>query len=171
MTFKKYFHAAFAFSAVALSGAVALPAQAQTKAALTRDVDRPTAQPVNGTCSSYRVSGSIKCNLYRVPAGKRLVVETVFYNVSVAPGASIYALVYGEDTGSTDLTYLGNPNVFGLAPTPGYNFAGRFQTYTATQPLKLYVDENHFFAAAGAHASASNDFLWTFGFSGYVVDK
>lgn len=52
-------------------------AHAQTiKPALTRDVDRPTAQPVYAECDAdSTIFGS--CQLYTVPAGKTLVVEVV----------------------------------------------------------------------------------------------
>jgi hypothetical protein len=69
MSFKKGRIAA-ASIATALVG-VPSSALAQVKPALMRDVDRPSAQPVTGSCFAFSAGFNLtKCVLYTVPAGK-----------------------------------------------------------------------------------------------------
>ncbi len=63
----------------------AAPAFAQ-RAALVRDIDRPAAQPVGVTCKMYFSAIQVTCNLLTVPAGKRLVVESVTWHVPTVAG-------------------------------------------------------------------------------------
>jgi hypothetical protein len=142
---------------------------AQAKAALTRDVDRATAQPATGACSAFSNGiGTLKCALYTVPAGKRLVVETVSYRMTTASGTPIYFVNFGEDVGFADLPF-GTPNIFNVAPVFAYASGGD-TTYTGTQALRMYVDENKVFAAGGSRGGSVN-YEQRFSFSGYLVDK
>ena len=161
--------AAAAAMAAFFSVAFVMPAQAQVKAAFTRDVDRPTAQPVNGACTTAADGfGSIKCALYSVPAGKRLVVETVSYKMTTASGTAVYFVTFGQDAGFANLPF-GYPNIYNLTPVFTYEFASG-RTYTGAQALQMYIDENQTFAAGGARGGTVN-YVNTFAFSGYLVDK
>ncbi len=169
MKSKTLFPVVAAAAAALFSLNLVTPAEAQVKAALTRDVDRPTAQPVTGAC--YAASdglGNIKCSLYSVPAGKRLVVETVSYKMVTASSTSAYFINFGEDAGFANLSF-GYPNVFNVTPSFAYEQGGA-RVYTATQALQMYVDENKTLAAGGVRGGGAN-YLNTFSFSGYLVDK
>lgn len=158
-----------AAAATLVNFACVATATAQVKAALTRDVDRATAQPAHGVCNATSDSfGAIKCTLYSVPAGKRLVVETVSYQMATASGTPVYSVVFGEDTGSA-LLRLGDPNVFSLTPMFAYEQGGA-HVYTGTQALLMYVDENKIFAGGGVRGGMAN-YVQEFSFSGYLVDK
>lgn len=72
-------------------GSVA-PAMAQ-KAALVRDIDRPSVSPVAVQCN---LSGNT-CQLYVVPANMVLVVETFSFNALLLAGTtSIWPNLYGN---------------------------------------------------------------------------
>lgn len=160
--------AAAAIAALALV-ALVTPAHAQVKAALTRDVDRPSAQPVNGTCTTASDTvGAIKCALYSVPAGKRLVVETVSYKMATASGSAVYFVTYGQDAGFASLPF-GYPNILSVTPAFAYEQAGA-RIYTGAQALQMYIDENQSFAAGGSRGGTAN-YVQSFSFSGYLVDK
>lgn len=56
------------------------PAAAQ-KAALVRDVDRPSVNPVAAKCSAFPIANTGSCIVYTVPANMVLVVETVVFEI------------------------------------------------------------------------------------------
>ena len=159
---------------------VVAPAHAQAKPALVRDVDRSTLQPVNGYCYSYTSGnfGPLKCTLYSVPAGKRLVVETVSYSGRFHPGKAPNQIVFG----------LNNPNLgvvifpAGAAPgTPIYSntysvipmlaYEGDYRYFGLAQTLRMYIDESQSFAASAFEDGSNNEQPQYFAFSGYLVDK
>lgn len=167
---KLLYSIAAAVSAVVLNVAVVTPAHAQVKAALTRDVDRPSAQPVNATCRTF---SDAKCILYTVPAGKRLVVETVSYVAYSTSAGRIDSIYFGQDVADVYGFLLPdvNTNIYSVAPVLTSDAAG-LRRYNATQPLRAYIDENQRLAAAvysggvGAYSTPQ-----TLIFSGYLVDK
>jgi len=62
-------------------------------------VDRAAAQPVNGACSGFSAAFNItKCALYTVPAGKRLVVESISFQAYSDSAQSVVRLLFGKDT-------------------------------------------------------------------------
>jgi hypothetical protein len=156
-----------AASVLALSCMFVSPAHAQ-KAALTRDIDRPSAQPVNGTCQASTQFGSIKCNLYTVPAGKRLVVETVSYRATAPGSSSIGQVLFGQDAGYSNLI-LGLPNTYLISPSLIITDGG-IKVYGGTQALVAYIDEGKTLAAGVIVIGATN-YIQDFVFSGYLVDK
>jgi hypothetical protein len=155
---------AAAVSAIVLNVALVTPALAEVKAALTRDVDRATAQPVHSACTTQ--SQVVPCTLYTVPAGKRLIVETVSYYVTAFDvNAIVTEICFGKDCGvsvslaqqSYDVAVVQNPR--GL---------DRF-SYAATQPLRAYFEEAEVFGAL--YSAGHYNSIGTFRFSGYLVDK
>ena len=72
-------------------------AAAQVKPALVRAIS--TAQPVRAHCSKSDIStpGAVKCALYVVPAGKRLVVEAVSYKIVLDVAFQVKELLFGRD--------------------------------------------------------------------------
>jgi hypothetical protein len=141
-----------------------------TRPILTRDVDRGAAQPVNGTCTAaYYVNnvGAGKCVLFTVPAGKRLVVETVSYYVNVDPSLPLLNIVFGLNTPSANIL-PGSPNTYTVSTTPTNNGVSLY--YSASQALHIYIDEAQSLAAAFQDSGGAN-YDQTFSFSGYLVDK
>jgi len=148
---------------IAASPALAAPT-------LVRDADRPSADPVHGTCmaATYLLQSS-KCILYTVPAGKRLVVETVTYNLYVS-SVSALRVIFGQDSGKANL-YTSDPNVFQLAPA----ITGVSQSaysYGNSAAIRFYLDAGQSLAGqadlSGPDAGFSPD---VFGFSGYLVER
>lgn len=164
----------FALSALGLAMTFALLSSAQaqpTRAAMTRDIDRATSQPVNGvnTCTSI-FNHYVKCKLYTVPAGKRLVVETVSYQVTFDATQFLYSLAFGTDDTSTQYLRISAPNVFVVAPGPPTVFGGN-KYYSASQSLRFYIDEGQVLAAGMEHGPSNTNYSHIFAFSGYLVDK
>lgn len=114
-------------------------AQTTPKPVITRDIDRPTAQPVYAECtagfpypgpngSNFRTS----CELYRVPTGKLLVIETA--NVAGAlydASGSIQGWGLGTDPKAVvQRTYPLDPPMLRADPYGTYwffaNRSGRF---------------------------------------------
>ncbi len=143
---------------------------AQGKAALTRDVDRPTAQPVNGKCETGSIPGSGfgKCALFKVPAAKRLVVETISYIVFVDSQSRLFQILFGQDAGFPTI-FFGLPNTFVIAPMTTFD-DGIVHSYGGSQPLVIYIDENQTLDAGFVTGGGTN-FTQSFTFSGYLVDK
>lgn len=149
--------------------ALGQPATAQTaKPILTRDVDRGTAQPVNGACSASFAAAVGTCILYTVPSGKRLVVETVSYSVVLASGQYLGSILFGLQT-ALPYFQVGSPNLYGVSTAPYFN-GGAF-VYSATQPLRIYLDEGQGFVAGGSVNGGANNYEQDFSFSGFLVDK
>lgn len=76
---------------VALAGVFAKPVWAQVRAALIRDADNPALAPFMGVAEYDFTTLNTQALLVTVPAGKRLVIESVSY---VSGGSSTNQLVY-----------------------------------------------------------------------------
>jgi hypothetical protein len=139
-----------------------------TRPILTRDVDRGAAQPVNGACSASFATSVGTCILYTVPVGKRLVVETVSYSVALAAGQSLGSILFGLNT-ALPYFQVGSPNLYGVSTNPYFN--GVTTVYSATQPLRIYLDEGQGFTAGGTVNGGGSNYEQDFSFSGYLVDK
>jgi hypothetical protein len=93
--------------------------------------------PVMTSCAA-QVPLSTNCLLYEVPDGKRLVVESVSWQISTAPSASLFSLVIGGNDGSSTNALFG-AKAHAVATTRTYadNLVAR---YTGTQAMKMYLD-------------------------------
>ncbi len=164
-------------SVTALFALTALPlgASAQTRPALTRDVDRPSAQPVNGTCETFREGGSgYRCILYKVPVGKRLVVELISYSLQVPSATLMYQMVAGRHDPSPKIfegvgrqlyaVNLTQPSVIGGG-------LGLFKNYSGSQSMTFYLEETEELAVGVRDDGTAVIFQQKFSFSGYLVDK
>ncbi len=108
-------------SALVLCGGIA---QAQTRAALVQDVERPTAANiVNAHC----VASARSCVLYTVPAGKILHLTQLGYAVEGYNGLSVLQISTNDSGSGTSLWYslpnIGDYN-FGAPPVDLYMPAG-----------------------------------------------
>jgi len=155
--------------AVVLAAGIAGHASAQARAALTRDIDRATAQPVNGSCLASGVNpGLTKCILYTVPSGKRLVVELVSFLLASDTNQSITQILVGKSDPNAVNILIGT-GVYELAvPTPIAQSATSL--YAGTQSLRFYMDEGDLLAGQMYYTGGSN-YQQAFSFSGYLVDK
>lgn len=144
-------------------------AGAQTKAALVRDVDRAAAQPVNGACSGFSAAFNItKCLLYTVPAGKRLVVESMSLQSYSDSTQSVVRLLFGKDSPQFANIAFG-PGVYSASPgTPAIASGAKY--YSGFQPVRFYMEEGDGLAAEVDYTGGSN-FQQSFSFSGHLVDK
>jgi hypothetical protein len=71
---------------LAAAATVAAPAQAQTKAALVQDAQRPTAQSI---VSAHCAVAGLTCAVYTVPSGKILHVTQLGYLIANNNGSFI----------------------------------------------------------------------------------
>ncbi|MDO9315012.1 MAG: hypothetical protein Q7T97_10750 [Burkholderiaceae bacterium] len=80
--------AAVALAVAAVGALSALPAAAQTRAALVQSVDEPGRNPYQETLSDLACRGTTVCsvNFATVPAGKRLVVTHISGYIDTAAG-------------------------------------------------------------------------------------
>jgi hypothetical protein len=154
---------------LALGMGVVTGASAQTKAALVRDVDRATAQPVNGACSGFSAAFNItKCLLYTVPAGKRLVVESISFQSYTDSAQSVVRLLFGKDSPQYANIAFGAGVYSGSPGTPA--IASGTKYYSGFQPVRFYMEEGDGLAAEVDYTGGSN-YQQSFSFSGHLVDK
>ncbi len=116
--------------------------------------DAGQLQPVTGFCET---SGSADCNIYTVPAGKRLVVEQFSYEFST-DGLTVPVLVRAVGT----ITLSFSPVFGGCAPGTC--------VYADTRSVRLYLDAGQTLDAV-AFFSAGNTFPVRYDFSGFLSDK
>ena len=147
----------FARTLLLFAALLAQAASAQTKPALVRNVDRPEAQPVYGTCTFLPAD---ICTLYKVPSGKTLVVQTASFNIRSSDPDTSHRTSYVAISFPEQTMYL-NPG----APM----FRGGYVFYTGTAPLHMTVSENK--ALIGGASEFWGTFYGDVTFSGYLVDK
>jgi hypothetical protein len=150
---------------------VAGNATAQARPAVIRDVDRPTAQPVSGHCmadSPANHPGMAKCVLYTVPAGKRLVVETVSFGLVTAAAEDVSEVVFGKNhTEVVNILFAAGA----YAVSPGTPFISTTtKRYSGSQQLRFYLEEDEGLAGQ-VYYTGGPSYMQDFGFSGYLVDK
>lgn len=168
MTLKRLFAAALSAPLLVLVPT----AHAQTKAALTRDVDRPAAQPVSGKCTGSTFTDSFKCTLYTVPMGKRLVVELVSQRLISLPTQAVTLLQFGRNDQALS-SFSDGDKVYSVNLGSSVTFNGSFSTHFGSTSLRFYLDEGDQLAGSAVFSSyfGSAAQVQTFAFSGYLVDK
>jgi hypothetical protein len=116
------------------------------------------------------------CSLYKVPAGKRLVVETVSFNLELDANAIWQRVMIGQcdtfqcDVGASPNFYalgLPVPNAFPGNPSSGSSMV---HEYSLSQPLRIYLDENLELEVIVKGLSPGPDYSAII-FSGYLMDK
>ena len=134
-------------------------------AAAVRDAGQP--QSVSGGCGYFPISGD-HCDLYTVPAGKRLVVELFSFRLASDNAGSNepYVVVLGRST----VIFCFNCSDF-YAFSPGTGHAGPTVTlWSDTRPVRFYLDENQTLSVTVSH-NGSNSWGQAFTFSGFLVNK
>lgn len=140
----------------------------------TRDVDNPGRQPVQASKAVPlgTLIGPDNFVLYKVPAGKRLVVEYFSSQVGIDSAASVSRYILG-------ITLNPSPSgtsTFGHFITPTYHSpcticAGTTELFIASQPIRMYVDAGYTLYVNITFSGAVGDFGFAFfSVSGYLVD-
>lgn len=126
-----------------------------------RDVDHAALQPVSGECDAVygTVTNLKQCALYTVPAGKRLVVETVMYQLSIDTGAFPYGATFGNTAGVATFTFA--PTLVG---NDGINH------YANTVATRFYLGAGETLSVF-AQFSAPTIYGQRFAFSGYLLNQ
>jgi hypothetical protein len=126
-----------------------------------RDVDRAAQEPVSGECAAVygTVTNLKQCALYTVPAGKRLVVETVTYQLGIENTAFPYGATFGNTSAAA---------VFTFAPT----FVGNdgINHYANAVSTRFYLGPGETLSAF-AQFSAATIYGQRFAFSGYLLSQ
>ena len=127
-----------------------------------RDVDQAALQPVSGACAAvYGTTTNLKqCTLYTFPAGKRLVVETVVYQLAVEPASAFpYGVTFVSNAGEAAFTF---------APT----FVGNdgINHYANAVATRFYLGAGETLSVSVQFSSSTIDGQ-RFSFSGSLVDE
>ena len=164
----------FVAAVASLLVSIGLAACATGPSTSASDGDKP--QPVSGYCRVPASASVSSCNLYTVPAGKRLVVEMFSYQlVSAGPVGRPLRIVFGQSSGGTFAPDLWQPisNVFIVPPVFAGNEGGvsGFDLWSDTRMTRFYLEEAFTLAANiffdGNNAASPQVFT----FSGYLVNK
>jgi len=129
--------------------------------------DAGQTQPVSGACSYFPSNGDAKCDLYTVPAGKRLVVELISYRLASPTTMQAVGASFGE---SSVVVCFGCPDVY-VFPAGMTVEAFNANLWRDTRAVRFYLNENQTLSASGAFSSGSNNFGQAFTFSGFLVNK
>jgi hypothetical protein len=129
-------------------------------------VDRSAAQPVTGYCQA--AFSQLGCTLYTVPAGKRLVVETVSYFLTVELQNQITRLSYGK---RFDEPMAIAPGLYPVNPVlQSTNATLNSKRYAGSQSLRFHVDQGDTLDAQFGSDGGGN-YVQQVGFGGYLVDR
>ena len=120
---------------------------------------QPFAKEVAGSFTANGVSASA---MFTVPAGKRLVIETVSLLIFLPSGQNFDSVSIATSVGGQVVNYSLFPG-----PIPQ---SGGASLYGITQPLKIYADAGTQVVATGLRAIASGDGTLNLVVSGYLVD-
>jgi hypothetical protein len=94
--------------------------------------------PVMARCFEFLIGGSANCLLYEIPDGKRLVIESVSWQLVTSATAHVTTLVVGSpDGGSANVLIGAKAHV---VATPRTYVGEGIAFYVGTQPMKLYLD-------------------------------
>ena len=130
--------------------------------------DAGQPEPVEGQCIAAPAGGATAtCNMFTVPAGKRLVVELISYvsNSSPTDGKPV-DIIFGN---SATLDFEGSSGRYFLPPV--FNGAlGNLERFADTRQARVYLDQNQ---ALGVriHFDQNNHVGSYFMFSGFLVNR
>ena len=138
-----------------------------------RAVDSSTAQPVfqSRSVESSANTTPVAFFLYRVPAGKLLVVEHVSARVNVVPGVKILAGFMQDE-------FADSPFFGGIELLPVFTGTNRprdpsipqTDTYLVSQPVKFFVTGGDRFFISFFRDRDDGDATGNASFTGYLVD-
>lgn len=133
--------------------AVSLPAEAQTRPALVRDIDSPTLQPFRLTqfCGSTQ-GATITCQPATVPAGKRLVIEFVGLYADGGNGDPVNSLRLRVGGQSFNNGFVIAVKPEDLAPQPN----GGAYNAAFNQLVKLYFEQGEIVEVSAFYKNDTN---------------
>jgi hypothetical protein len=130
-------HLALALIGLSVAGALGLSipcvAEAQTRAALVRDVDTPALQPFRMQTTYILTALNTQQLVTTVPAGKRLVIEYISWNASNTGSTQIvFAALRSAQFGAIQQNFqINSPHI---SVTPG------FTLQDGTMPVRVYFE-------------------------------
>jgi hypothetical protein len=145
-----------------LGAALVMSASAQTYSQPVREVNHETRNPVSGYCVIQWVNtvGVSSCDLYVVPAGKRLAVRDVSLRCGVSNSASVMA-AYFAGAGAHQTLVL-------LQQIADNNGSGRL--YAGARTAFLHVNSGPLRATAWLNGDALQNPGCEVSFNGFLVD-
>lgn len=131
--------------------------------------------PVNGYCQSSAPTGYsvVRCPLYTVPAGKRLIVESVSWRLIQSFNNTWSDLIFGLDTAE------GTPTV-NFLPSARTVFIQHLQTSTdgttvsmseGTQSVKLVYEAGEVFSSQYTYGGSGPDYYQITSFQGHLENQ
>jgi hypothetical protein len=136
------------------------------------DVEWAAKHAVTGSCTTpaYQEGGNALCVLYTVPAGKRLVVETVSFYVTTPAGSNWGPVAFGATSSAVNPFFFLQANAVAFTPVQGQSGTGLMQGFS-TQMVKMYLAPGQILMGEFEYGSPTNTFYGDyFSFSGYLVD-
>jgi hypothetical protein len=130
-----------------------------------RDVDNPARHPFQFYGTLSKTGGNFQTdNQIAVPAGKRLVIETVTVQAFVPAGQKLLAQINLVGGGT-----FAQHNLM-LTPQGGFNF-DLLDYFAATESMRLYADQGSAVPFSLTRSSSDANF-WggSYTVSGYLVD-
>lgn len=131
-------------AAVVIGGLASVPAAAQVRPALVKDVENPSQNPWWSVGHDYNTQGIVNFFVFldmvgpEIPEGKRLTLEFVSVICTTPADDSIYDVrisVFKANGTSMQYPLLINKQ--------GTDYEGR-TTWVASQPVRLYLDHNSY---------------------------
>src|SRR5215210_3767873 len=98
--------------------------------------DRSSADPITGYCQA--AVQQLGCTLYTVPSGKRLVVETVSYFLTISLQNQVTRLSFGK---KYDDPLSVAPGLYAVNPSLQYTDS-EVRRFAGSQALRFYIDQN-----------------------------
>jgi hypothetical protein len=93
--------------------------------------------PVMARCFEFLSGGSANCLLYEIPDGKRLVIESVSWQLVTSTTAHVTTLVIGSPDGGSANVLIGAKGHVVATPR---TYEGEVAFYVGTQAMKMYLD-------------------------------
>jgi hypothetical protein len=119
--------------------------------------------PVRGYCQAALTPGT--CSLFTVPAGQRLVVETVGYFLTVGPTNTINRLAFGKTYPEPVIAIA--PGVYPVAVAVA-SATDSSRRYAGSQAVTFHLEPGEGLSAYFGSDGGQN-FLQEVSFSGYLV--
>lgn len=158
--FKTHLTLAAVFVGLAITGTMMKPHSTSAKNSNASPVEFAPNTPFGETESG----GFGEPNIITVPAGQTLVIETVSLQLDVTPsGSQLEAFVNYTSGGKSVSVFV--PLSFAYTQT-----SNGFDTYTATQPVRLYADPGTSVTLTAFSPTGSTGTLFLT-LSGYLIGK
>jgi hypothetical protein len=151
-------------SAAAAQGRITPPVDVRVINPATEPVPvAPARTPVRGYCQAALNPGT--CTLFTVPAGQRLIVETVAYFLTVGPSNTINRLSFGKTYSESVIAIA--PGVYPVAVAQA-SATDSARRYAGSQAITFHLEPGEGLSAYFGSDGGAN-FLQEVSFSGHLV--